>query len=81
MGLTITIDSRTRELCENTGVPHFDANRLTTPITRASLKKLINFDPQVYDRHRSHCASRYLDFLVANRLQPAAFLKRIAAGK
>ena len=81
MGLTITIDSRTRELCENTGVPHVGAGDLTTPITRVSLKKLINFDPEAYDRHRSHCASRYLEFLVANRLQPAAFLKRIAAGK
>ena len=81
MGLTITIDSRTRELCENTGVPHIDAERLKAPITRLSLKKLINFDPNIYDQHRSRSASKYLDFLVANRLQPADFLKRIAAGK
>ena len=81
MGLTITIDSRTRELCENTGVPHIDAEQLTAPITRVSLKKLINFDPNAYDQHRSTCAARYLDFLIANRLQPADFLKRIATGK
>ena len=81
MGLTVTIDSRTRELCENTGVPHVDADQLKTPITRVNLKKLINFDPNLYDQHRSRSASKYLDFLVANRLQPADFLKRIAAGK
>lgn len=81
MGITVTIDSRTRELCENTGVPHVDATQLTTPITRVSLKKLIKFDPKAYDLHRSVCASRYLDFLAANHLQPAAFLSRIAAGK
>lgn len=81
MGITITIDSRTRELCENTGVPHVDADRLTTPITRVNLKKLINFDPTAYDLHRSQGASKYLDFLIANRLQPAAFLGGIAAGR
>ena len=81
MGITITIDSRTRELCENTGVPHVDAEQLTTPLTRASLRKLISFDPTAYDLHRSQCASRYLDFLAANRLQPAAFLSGIATGR
>lgn len=81
MGLTVTIDSRTRELCENTSVPYVDAAALTTPLTRARLKKLINFDPEAYDKHRAEAAVRYLDFLEANRIQPAAFLKRIATGK
>jgi polysaccharide pyruvyl transferase WcaK-like protein len=81
MGLTVTIDSRTRELCENTGVPHISATDLTGPITRASLKKMIKFDPDAYDRHRSAAASRYLEFLVSNKLEPAPFLKRIATGK
>ncbi|MEZ0168741.1 polysaccharide pyruvyl transferase family protein [Microvirga sp. TS319] len=80
MGLTVTIDSRTRELCENTGVPHIAAEDLTAPITRFNLKKLIKFDPVAYDRHRSEAAAKYLDFLVANRLEPAPFLKRIAEG-
>jgi hypothetical protein len=43
------------------------------------LKKMINFNPDAYDRHRSAAASRYLDFLTANRIQPASFLHRIAA--
>jgi polysaccharide pyruvyl transferase WcaK-like protein len=81
MGLTVTIDSRTRELCENTGVPHVAAADLTAPLTRSSLKKMINFDPDAYDRHRSAAALRYLDFLTANRLEPAPFLRRIATGK
>ncbi|WP_262297435.1 polysaccharide pyruvyl transferase family protein [Microvirga sesbaniae] len=79
MGLTVTIDSRTRELCENTGVPHVAAADLTEPLTRSSLKRMIRFDPDAYDRHRSEAASRYLDFLTANSLQPASFLHRIAA--
>jgi hypothetical protein len=81
MGLTVTIDSRTRELCENTGVPHVAAADLTAPLTRSSLKKMINFNPDAYDRHRSAAALRYLDFLTANRLEPAPFLRRIATGK
>ena len=81
MGLTVTIDSRTRELCENTSVPYVDAAALTAPLTRARLKKLINFDPEAYDKHRAEAAVRYLDFLEANRIQPAEFLKRIAMGK
>jgi hypothetical protein len=80
MGLTVTIDSRTQELCENTSVPHISAAELTAPITRFNLKKLIKFDPVAYDKHRSVSASRYLEFLVANKLEPAPFLKRIAAG-
>ena len=45
MGLTITIDSRTRELCENTGVPHIEAAKLTSPITRTSLKNWLSLIP------------------------------------
>jgi hypothetical protein len=78
MGLTVTIDSRTRELCENTGVPHIDAGALSAPLTRVRVKKLIAFDPDVYDRHRAEAAARYVGFLEANHLQPAPFLKHIA---
>ncbi len=81
MGLTVTIDSRTRELCENTGVPFIAASELTAPVTRLNLKRLIKFDPDAYDAHRSTAAERYLDFLETNRIVPSAFLRRIAAGK
>ncbi|MBM6594409.1 polysaccharide pyruvyl transferase family protein [Microvirga pudoricolor] len=81
MGLTITIDSRTRELCENTGVPYVDAGELTMPLTRSRLNKLIAFDPDTYDRHRAEAAARYVGFLEANGLKPAQFLKRIALSR
>ncbi|CAH1660958.1 PS_pyruv_trans domain-containing protein [Hyphomicrobiales bacterium] len=81
MGLTLTIDSRTKELCENTGVPHVEAASLTGPITRFRLKKLVQFDPVAYDRHRAKAAAKYVRFLKDNRLQPAPFLTKIAASQ
>lgn len=79
MGLTVTIDSRTRELCENTSVPYIATAELNFPITRNSLKKAIKFDPDAYDKHRATAAARYIGFLEANRIKPAAFLRDIAA--
>ena len=81
MGLTVTIDSRTRELCENTSVPYVASGDLTYPLTRTSLKKTIQFDPKAYDEHRAAAAGRYLGFLEANGIRPAKFLYRIAAGR
>lgn len=66
-------------MCGNTGAPHLFTTKLTAPITRYHLKKLIKFDPVAHDRYRSEAASRYLECLTTNRLQPAPFLKRIAA--
>lgn len=81
MGLTVTIDSRTRELCENTSVPYIATADLNFPITRTSLKKAIKFDPVAYDKHRAAAAARYIGFLEANRIKPAGFLRTIAAEK
>ncbi|MCW8085102.1 polysaccharide pyruvyl transferase family protein [Sabulicella glaciei] len=78
MGLTITIDSRTRELCENTSVPHISSSELTAPITRSSLKKVIRFDPSTYDAHRATAAKHYVQFLENNMLKPAPYLQKIA---
>ncbi|GAA5233036.1 polysaccharide pyruvyl transferase family protein [Verticiella sediminum] len=78
MGLTITIDSRTRELCENTGVPHIAAGDIKGAITRSNLKRMIKFDSAKYDLHRSSAAARYRQFLMANGLQPAGYLSRMA---
>lgn len=71
MGMTITIDSRTRELCENTSVPYIPAAELTKPITRSNLKKLVQFDPGAYDAHRAAAAGRYIQFLENNLLKPS----------
>lgn len=78
MGLTVTIDSRTRELCENTGVPNISVEELTEPLTRQYLKKLVKFDPVEYDKKRATDAAKYVAFLESNSLTPADFLKRIA---
>lgn len=81
MGLTVTIDTRTAEMCENTGVPYIPAERVTEPLTRARLKQLIRFDPTAYDMLRSQRAARYIDFLEGNGLSPSPFLRTIAENK
>jgi hypothetical protein len=79
MGLTITIDSRTRELCENTMVPHVSCEALKEePLTRVSLRKIVQFDPTAYDQHRTAAAGKYVSFLEANKVVPAPFLQKIA---
>jgi hypothetical protein len=78
MGLTIAIDSRTRELCENTGVPWIAHQDLDGPITRQALKRTIRFDARHYDEHRRRMAGAYVAFLEANRIIPAHFLRDLA---
>ncbi len=79
MGVCITIDSRTEELCMQTGVPYFRATSLDDkPLTRATLKKMIAFDPAAYDAARARLAASYIGFLAGNGLEAADFVKRIA---
>lgn len=80
MGVTIAIDSRTEEMCLQTGVPFFRTQDLRDkPLTRASLKQMIQFDAVAYDRRRAERARAYIAFLEANGLRPVEALKRIAA--
>ncbi|WP_426956225.1 polysaccharide pyruvyl transferase family protein [Muricoccus radiodurans] len=78
MGLAITIDSRTRELCEQTSVPHIAASDLVGPLTRTTLREMIDFDGDRYDAHRRQAAGAYVDFLEANGIIPAPFLTKLA---
>ncbi|WP_424810405.1 polysaccharide pyruvyl transferase family protein [Roseococcus sp. YIM B11640] len=78
MGLTVTIDSRTRELCENTMVPNIRQEDLQQPLTRTALGKIVQFDPVAYDKHRAAAAARYVPFLEANSVVPSPFLYKIA---
>ncbi|ADO42478.1 polysaccharide pyruvyl transferase family protein [Ketogulonicigenium vulgare] len=80
MACTITIDTRTEEMCRETGVPYIPAQDLTQPITRTRLKSLIKFDGAAYDAHRAMKAGRYVQFLQQAGLKPAKFLHEIAAG-
>ncbi|MCQ4161277.1 polysaccharide pyruvyl transferase family protein [Roseomonas sp. GC11] len=78
MGLTIAIDSRTRELCENTGVPFIELGQISGPLTRASLRRMVRFDPGAYDAQRRVAAGRYVEFLHDNGLEPASDLAKLA---
>lgn len=79
MGVTVAIDSRTEEMCGQTGVPFLRvADLRDQPLTRSTLKAMIAFDPDAYDSQRAERAQAYLRFLEDNELQPADFLKRIA---
>lgn len=78
MGLTITIDSRTEELCQNTAVPYLVARDLKSIITRKTLKDAIKFDPDAYDKKRAASARIYAEFLEGNGLKPKKFIYDIA---
>lgn len=79
MGVTVAIDSRTQELCMETGVPYLTAKELKDkPLTRSTLKSLIQFDPELYDRQRASKAQLFIKFLEGNGIQPARFLYDIA---
>jgi hypothetical protein len=81
MGVCVTFDSRTEEMCGQTGVPFLRAKDLADkPLTRATLKNLIAFDPEAYDAQRAERAGAYVAFLEANGLEAKDYLKKIAAG-
>ncbi len=81
MGVCVTFDSRTEEMCAQTGVPFLRAKDLADkPLTRATLKNLIAFDPEAYDAQRAERAGAYVAFLEANGLEAKDYLKKIAAG-
>lgn len=78
MACTVTIDTRTEEMCRETGVPFLPASELTFPITRTSLKQAIRFDGAAYDAHRQMKVRHYLEFLRGAGLKPMAYLENLA---
>ncbi|ODT61559.1 MULTISPECIES: polysaccharide pyruvyl transferase family protein [Paracoccus] len=80
MACTVTIDTRTEEMCRETGVPFLRAADLTFPLTRTTLKEAIKFDGAAYDSHRAGKAARYVAFLQAAGLTPKPYLATLAAG-
>jgi polysaccharide pyruvyl transferase WcaK-like protein len=79
IGLTITVDSRTKELCEQTGVPSVAAEDLRGPVTRKTLHDRVKrFDGAAYDELRAARAATYVDFLTGNGLPVAPFLLGLA---
>jgi hypothetical protein len=80
MACTVTIDSRTEEMCKETGVPFLRAADLTGPITRDRLKnELIKFDAKAYDDLRVTKCSTYVKFCQNAGLIPVPYLHEIAA--
>ncbi|WJS86013.1 polysaccharide pyruvyl transferase family protein [Paracoccus sp. TOH] len=78
MGCTITIDTRTEEMCRETGVPFLRAEDLAMPLTRSHLKELIKFDSESYDALRAARCARYVEFLKAAGLRPSKHLVEIS---
>ncbi|WP_273687402.1 polysaccharide pyruvyl transferase family protein [Ketogulonicigenium vulgare] len=79
MACTITIDTRTEEMCRETGVPFLRASEVKAPLTRQSLKDMIKFNGDDYDQYRSIKCARYVGFLEAAGLKPAAYLNDISS--
>ncbi|WP_246195465.1 polysaccharide pyruvyl transferase family protein [Paracoccus litorisediminis] len=80
MACTITIDTRTEEMCRETGIPFLRAGDLKEPLTRTRLRQLIKFDGAAYDQHRAMKCARYVEFLRGTGLKPADYLLEISAG-
>ena len=79
IGLTITVDTRTKELCEETGVPNVAIEDLRGPVTRRTLHDRVKgFDGAAYDELRAAKAATYVDFLVGNGIAPAPYLFGLA---
>jgi hypothetical protein len=79
MGCTIVIDSRTQELCQETGVPYLLASELEYPITRTNLKKLLDqFNGKTYDSLRQEKCKTYVKFCQSCGLKPKKYLFDLA---
>ncbi|ESQ88891.1 hypothetical protein ABAC460_14010 [Asticcacaulis sp. AC460] len=79
MGCVVAIDSRTEEMCRQTGVPVLTKGELADKhLTRSNLKKLIKFDGDAYDADRRERAQNYVTFLRNNGLEPVAHVRKIA---
>jgi len=79
IGLTVTVDTRTKELCEETGVPNVAIEDLRGPVTRRTLHDRVkDFDGAAYDELRAAKAATYVDFLVGNGITPAPHLFGLA---
>ncbi|ESQ88902.1 hypothetical protein ABAC460_14065 [Asticcacaulis sp. AC460] len=79
MGCVVAFDSRTEEMCRQTGVPFLTKGQLAGQhLTRGNLKALIKFDGEAYDAQRRERAQNYVTFLRDNGLDPREHLLKIA---
>ena len=75
-GCVFTIDSRTKELCEETAVKaiHMSELKGLDGITRNDLPTLFKFDYEKFDNNRKILAKKYVEFLLANKMPCAQYL-------
>jgi hypothetical protein len=78
LGCVISIDSRTEEMCNQTGVPTIKAKDYNTNQNTDELLKSINFDPIAYDKLRAERARNYVKFLKGCNLKPKKYLLELA---
>ena len=76
--LCIAHDSRTKELCETMKIPHVIAADVSGGIKRDDIPRLFNFNPEEFDANRRILASKYVEFLMSNGLEPASYLQLLA---
>ena len=79
MGLTVTIDTRTKELCERTGVPHISAEELQGVVTRKTLfEEAEGLQRQEVRRVPQRAGWRLRRLPREQRAQPSEHLARLA---
>ena len=82
MGCTVAFDSRTEEMCIETGVPYIRHSDIKKAITRSNIKSsLVKFDGVSYDKHRKIKCKTYVEFCESAGLKTKDYLHNIANTK
>ncbi len=77
--MCITADTRTEELCQTMAIPNIKIQDIQdTGLTIYDIERHFKFDPSVYDSKRRELAGNYVDFLEANNLPVANYLRKIS---
>lgn len=76
--LCVVHDSRTLELCKTMMIPYVLAKDLSIKSTKNDLIKLLNFDPEAFDKNRSKLCISYINFLKNNFLSISNLLEHIS---
>lgn len=76
-GCVYTIDSRTRELCEGTGIKSIPISSLKgmSPLDVVKASRWTDVDADVFDKTRKEKAGIFVDFIQGNCLEPSVHLR------
>ena len=67
--LCIAHDSRTLELCKVMHVPYVLWKEVIDGVQREDLIRMLNFDPDAFDKNRLNLSLAYSDFLMRNNIE------------